>query len=156
MPISDTERAITGGHFRDLLALRAIQKQSFRPGLAYSIWVLFTLWLLPFVTFRVARTTAGTPIGVIIADRDKTQVRIINIAVHRQYRRQGIGRTLLNDIQQQLPKGNIVLMVEEHNTGAQALYTETGFNRTGFRQNYYGAGHNGIEMTLIRHQKGTS
>lgn len=137
--------------FRDLRPVAEIQTQSFRPGLAYRFSVLLTLWVLPFVTFLVARREeSGEVVGCIIGDRNRGEVRIMNIAVHPDARRQGIGRVLLRALSDQLPGGNLVLMVEEQNRGAQALYEAEGYTRTGFQRNYYGSNKHGIEMTLRR------
>lgn len=136
---------------RDLLAVAEVQRLSFRPGLAYRFSVLLTLWALPFVTFLVARReSSGEVVGCIIGDRTAGKVRIMNIAVHPDARRQGVGRLLLRAIADRLPGGDLVLMVEEQNRGAQALYEAEGFTRTGFQRNYYGANRHGIEMTLRR------
>lgn len=148
---SSADVVIERARLRDLRAVAAIQRESFRPGLAYRFSVLLTLWALPFVTFLVARRrTTGEVVGCMIGDRNRGEVRIMNIAVHPDARRQGIGRLLLRAIGDQLPGGDLVLMVEEPNRGAQALYEAEGFTRTGFQRNYYGADRHGIEMTLRR------
>lgn len=142
---------IERARFRDLRAVAEIQRLSFRPGLAYRFSVLLTLWLLPFVTFLVARRPeTGEVVGCVIGDRHRSGVRIMNIAVHPEARRQGVGRLLLREIGDRLPDGDLVLMVEEPNRGAQALYEAEGFTRTGFQRNYYGANRHGVEMTLRR------
>lgn len=142
---------IERARFRDLRAVAEIQRQSFRPGLAYRFSVLLTLRFLPFVTFLVARRGMdGEVVGCIIGDRYRQGVRIMNVAVHPDARRQGVGRLLLRAIADALPDGDLVLMVEEPNRGAQALYEAEGFTRTGFERNYYGANRHGIEMTLRR------
>jgi ribosomal-protein-alanine N-acetyltransferase len=136
---------------RDLRAVAEIQRLSFRPGLAYRFSVLLTLWMLPFVTFLVARRSAtGEVVGCMIGDRTAGKVRIMNIAVHPDARRQGVGRLLLRAIADRLPGGDLMLMVEEQNRGAQALYEAEGYTRSGFQRNYYGSNRHGIEMTLRR------
>ena len=89
----------------------------------------------------------------MIGDRHRDGVRIMNIAVHPDARRERIGTALLDGIADRLPDGDLVLMVEEMNRGAQALYEGHGFVRTGFQRNYYGQHRHGIEMTLRRGQR---
>lgn len=150
-PATPPDVVVERARLRDLRAVAAIQRESFRPGLAYRFSVLLTLWALPFVTFLVARRrSTGQVVGCMIGDRYRGEVRIMNIAVHPDARRQGIGRLLLRAIGDELPGGDLVLMVEEQNRGAQALYEAEGFTRTGFQRNYYGPNRNGIEMTLRR------
>ena len=161
-PRDANERAIRGDNaaiyeiadarLRDLRQVAAIQRASFRPGLAYGMFPLVTLKMLPFVTFLVARNSeTGEVTGGIIGDRSRDDVRIMNIAVHLEWRRQGVATALLRALGERLPAGNIVLMVEETNHGAQALYQEEGFIRSGYQRNYYGSHRHGIEMTLHRH-----
>lgn len=142
---------IVDAGLRDLRQVAAIQTASFRPGLAYRIAPLFALRALPFVTFLVARIEqTGDVVGCIVGDKARGNVRIMNIAVHPDWRRQGIATALLGAIGERLPDGNIELMVEEPNRGAQALYELEGFVRTGYKRDYYGRHRNGIEMTLHR------
>jgi [ribosomal protein S18]-alanine N-acetyltransferase len=137
--------------FRDIREVHAIQQASFRPGLAYSKGALYTLWLLPNVTFLVAKNEAtGEVAGCIIGDRYQGDVRIMNLAIHPDWRRQGVATGLLRAIAERLPDGDITLMVEEHNRAAQALYAREGYIRTGFRRDYYGLNRNGIQMVLRR------
>lgn len=142
---------ITDARFGDLRRVAAIQRASFRPRLAYGMFPLTALYLLPFVRFLVARGTAtGEVIGCIIGDRHRGDVRIMNVAVDPHWRRQGIARALLHEIGDQLPGGNIVLMAEENNTGAIALYESEDFVRTGKHRHYYGINQHGVEMCLRR------
>jgi ribosomal protein S18 acetylase RimI-like enzyme len=161
MPRDTNERAIRGddvagftiadARLRDLHPVARIQQASFRPGLAYGMFPLIALKLMPFVTFLVARHKATREaIGCIIGDRYRGDVRVMNIAVHPDWRRQGVARELLHAIGERLPEGNIVLMAEENNYGAIALYESEGFTRTGHQRNYYGPRRHGIEMTLHR------
>lgn len=148
---------IGDAHLGDLRAVAAIQRTSFRPGLAYGMFPLVTLMLLPFVTFLVARESkTGQVIGCIIGDRYRGDVRVMNIAVHPDWRRQGVATTLLRALDERLPGGNMVLMVEETNHGAQALYQEDGFTRSGYQRNYYGSHRHGIEMTRHRQPPGAA
>ena len=135
--------------WRELRAIAAIQQASFRDDLAYKWWMLVVFWLFPGVTFLVSRD-GDMVTGCIITDMHRGSIRIMNIAVHPAYRRKGIGRMLMQAILRARPHDSVVLMVQEENAAAQALYSGLGFRRTGYRASYYGAGYAGIEMTLTR------
>ena len=65
---------------------------------------------------------------------------MMNIAVHPDYRRQNIGRTLVLALCDALQaKGIRFLMLEvrQSNTPAIALYEQLGFEQVGLRPNYY-------------------
>jgi ribosomal-protein-alanine N-acetyltransferase len=65
---------------------------------------------------------------------------ITNIAVEPAYRRRGIGRGLLGELTRYaLGRGVVAMTLEVRvsNTGAQALYTELGFEPRGIRREYY-------------------
>jgi ribosomal-protein-alanine N-acetyltransferase len=136
--------------FSALRSVAAIQRQSFRRGLAYGYFQLMLLWLLPNVTFLVARTAYGIVAGCLIADRYRGDVRVVNLAIDPGFRRQGLGRRLLQDIQQRIPDGHVTLIVEEFNEAAKSLYKSEGFVETGTARNYYGRGRNGIWMRKER------
>ncbi len=144
-----TSAHITYAGWRDLRDLAAIQRASFRRDLAYKWWMLAFFWLMPGITFLVTRD-GDRATGSIIADVDRGRLRIMNIAVHPDYRQQGIGTELMNAVLDKYPQLSAVLMVQEHNTAAQSMYARMGFVRTGTMDSYYGTGNTGIEMTLKR------
>ena len=137
--------------FGDITAVARIQREAFRPGLAYSRFALSLLWLLPVTTFLVARDpVSGDVLGNVITDRQHGNTRIINIAVARHARRRGVGRQLLRALDRWCPDGDIVLSVETENTGAQRLYEQEGYIRTAISRDYYGAGRHGYVMRRTR------
>lgn len=135
--------------WRDLDDVARIQVASFRRDLAYRRWMLVFFWLIPGVTFLITKD-GETVTGCIISDINRGKVRVMNIAVDPDYRHRGIGRLLMKTVIDQKPGLPVVLMVQEHNTAAQQLYSDLGFVRTGFHPAYYGTGNPGIEMTLKR------
>jgi ribosomal protein S18 acetylase RimI-like enzyme len=145
-----TDWAIRSASWRDMRAVATIQRLSFRPGLAYGMAALIALWLAPGVTFQVASAPNGTITGVVIGDVNRGNARIMNIAVHPDWRRKGIATSLLAALEQAIPTGNVVLMAESWNSGAQALYEREGFVRDGVARDYYGRGKHGVWMCKIR------
>ena len=65
---------------------------------------------------------------------------MMNVAVHPDYRRQGIAEALCNALVEALKqKGNhcLTLEVRASNEPAKALYEKLGFQQVGLRKNYY-------------------
>lgn len=68
------------------------------------------------------------------------EANITNIAVHSDYRRQGIGEGLLKALEAEYPKLGIMyatLEVRVSNEAAKKLYLKNGFVSAGIRPNYY-------------------
>jgi len=159
-PDPDSEQAIAAGQppairleragWRDLRGVAAIQKASFRPGLAYSLSGLSILSIFPNVVFLVARSDTLPVAGCVIADRHRGNIRIMNLAVNPDARRQGVGTALLRGVEAAFPAGDFVLMAEEWNTGAQALYEREGYQRSGIAHDYYGTGRHGVSLKKAR------
>jgi ribosomal-protein-alanine N-acetyltransferase len=137
--------------FRELRKVSKLQRRAFRPPLAYGIATLFVLWALPHVRFLVARD-GDRIVSCAIGDRHDQQSRVINICVDPESRRQGIATRMLRTLETELPIGDVVLMVEEGNPGAQSLYRQEGYVQVGLSHNYYGRGLNGIWMQKHRTQ----
>ena len=65
---------------------------------------------------------------------------MMNVAVHPDFRRQGIGERLILELIDQLEnRGNhsLTLEVRASNVSAIALYRKLGFEQVGLRKNYY-------------------
>jgi ribosomal protein S18 acetylase RimI-like enzyme len=142
---------VTPVRLRDLPKVARLQRRAFRPPLAYGLMTLLVLWLLPHVRFLVAQDGERL-IGCAIGDRQGGQARVINICVDPTARRQGIGTRLLRELETTLSQGNIVLMVEAGNPGAQAMYRKEGYKPVGTSRDYYGRGQDGIWMQKQRTQ----
>jgi [ribosomal protein S18]-alanine N-acetyltransferase len=78
--------------------------------------------------------------GYIVARETAGELHINNVAVRAHYRRQGIGRVLLNRIVEQAGRLGVktaFLEVRHGNIAAQALYEQCGFKAIARRSNYY-------------------
>ena len=147
--LAATDVAVSGARFRELPELARLQRRAFSPGLAYGLGTLVLLWALPNVRFLVARR-GDQVVGCAIGDRQSGDTRVINLAVDPDVQRRGIGTALLRALEEALPKGNVLLMVEKENTGAQALYRNEGYLPAGAANDYYGRGRHGIWMQKHR------
>lgn len=134
---------------REIGRVRALQLRCFRKSLAYRRTTLFSLWVWPDVKFLVARRGEEI-VGAVIGDQHEGVSRVVSICVDPGAQRLGIGRELLAAIEQELPNGPMVLMVENTNASARALYLACDYRQVGIQRNYYGAGRDGIWMRKDR------
>ncbi|MGI8485128.1 MAG: GNAT family N-acetyltransferase [Thermomicrobiales bacterium] len=151
-PADSLDLVIEEARARDVRAIAEIQRQSFPPRLAYGPTALLTLLFWPNVAFLVARDRATDRVlGCGIADRYKGNTRVMNLAIDPSSRRRGVGRAILKELDKAMPEGDMTLMVQEHNAGAQALYLSVGYLRAGLARDYYGANQHGIMMRKPRY-----
>ena len=78
--------------------------------------------------------------GYIGSQSSVDESDIMNVAVHPDYRRQGIAESLINKLVGDLKaRGSHALMLEVRasNNPAIALYEKLGFSQVGCRKNYY-------------------
>ncbi len=136
-------------HLRDLRAVAGLQRRAFRPMLAYRFSTLLLLWAWPRATFLIARA-GGRVVGCVIGDFQGGQSRVINICVDPAARRQRIGARLLAAIESALPRGDMMLMVEQQNEPAKRLYEHAGYASVGASVAYYGRGRDGLWMQKNR------
>ena len=135
--------------FSEIFAVARLQRRCFRRSLAYRPTTLLMLYLWPRASFLVAH--AGRElVGCVVGDVHGGQSRVISICVDPEWRRRAIGTRLLTEIEQRLTEGNMILMVEAGNTGAQQMYRECGYLPVGESRDYYGRGLNGIWMQKTR------
>ena len=156
-PVRQMSVTIESAGWRALPEVAAMQKRAFRAQLAYGLSTLIILKLLPNVRLLVARVPAsqgGRIVGCGIGDRHQGQTRIINLAVDPSARRRGVGSALLRALEVALPRGDLMLMVEQENEAAQSLYRQAGYVSVGTANDYYGRGRSGIWMQKSRPEAG--
>lgn len=82
----------------------------------------------------------GRIVGYVLFWFVSEEVDIHNIAVHPDFRRQGIGRLLLEQVvaaARRQERVRVTLDVRFSNTSAQSLYRSFGFAARGLRKAYY-------------------
>jgi len=98
---------------------------------------------------------AGEIVGFLATRRlVEGEAEVLNLAVAKSARRQGVARRLLQQAMARWP-GAWFLEVRESNLGAQACYQGLGFRQTGTRPGYYASGdgnspEGGIVMELYQ------
>jgi [ribosomal protein S18]-alanine N-acetyltransferase len=81
----------------------------------------------------------GRVVGFLVTRQVAPDEReILNLAVHPEYRRCGIAKSLLGRAME-VARGHWFLEVRESNAAAISLYRSLGFEAAGRRENYYSA-----------------
>ena len=79
-------------------------------------------------------------VGYVGSQSSVDETDIMNIAVHPDWRRQGIAESLIDNLMKELKnRGSHALLLEVRvsNGPASALYEKLGFQQVGRRKNYY-------------------
>ncbi|MGI6269347.1 MAG: ribosomal protein S18-alanine N-acetyltransferase [Candidatus Howiella sp.] len=93
-------------------------------------------------TFFLLAEDKGAPAGYIGVQLLPPEGDILNLAVLPEYRRQGVGRALLEAALVRCRAGGadaVMLEVRASNTAAQRLYASAGFRPVGRRKDFYTA-----------------
>jgi len=135
---------------RDLGPLRHIERACF-PRDAWPLLDLIAVLTWPDVA-RFKAVEDGRMIGFIAGDtrRMEGMAWIATVAVLPEYRRRGIGRTLLHECEKWLAVSRIRLCVRMENTGAIQLYESEGYQRVDIWRQYYNDGGDALVMEKIR------
>ena len=136
----------------DLPTLSKIDQACFPPGIAYS-----REELAAFVALRSARTwvaeAEGSIVGFVVANREPPRIgHIITIDVVGNYRRQGVGRELMNGAENWARKARlriIYLETAEDNLAAQNFYEARGYRKADKVERYYSNGQ--AAWVMIKH-----
>ena len=110
-------------------AVAAIQSAS--PEAAH--WPVADYLHYEFTVAICAAAVAGFLVWRRVAEGE---AEVLNLAVRREFRRQGIARELLKPLLN-LPEGEIFLEVRESNLAARMCYKCMGFQEVSTRQEYY-------------------
>ncbi len=146
----DTNYTIIPATLRDLNALRDLEKICF-PLDAWSIFDLVAVLTFPNV-IRLKAEENEKMIGFIAGDPRPSQgfSWIATVGVLPGYRRQGIGRALLNQCEEQLPTPRVRLSVRKENANAIQLYRDEGYQTINVWKKYYKDGSDAVIMEKNR------
>jgi ribosomal-protein-alanine N-acetyltransferase len=133
----------------DLDEIIAIEQVSFPTPWPRQV---FDMELRSSKSYKRVSKINGTVVGYIIAWKIYDEVHILNLAVHPDHRRKGIGRGLLSDCLMHFSSKGIksaILEVRVRNKNAISLYETTGFRSIGLRRKYYSdTGEDALVMKL--------
>jgi ribosomal-protein-alanine N-acetyltransferase len=79
-------------------------------------------------------------VGFMIYELHKTRLHVLNFAVAKSYRRQGVGRQMMQKLVGKLSpqrRGRILLEVRETNLAAQLFFRELGFRAVSVLRGFY-------------------
>ena len=91
-------------------------------------------------SYWVVALDGDTVVGYVGSQSSIDEADIMNVAVHPDYRRQGIAENLINTLVVELKNRGchaLLLEVRVSNTPAITLYEKLGFAQVGCRKNYY-------------------
>jgi ribosomal-protein-alanine N-acetyltransferase len=133
----------------DLDEVMAIEEASFPTPWPRQI---FEMELKSKRSFKRVSRIGGVVTGYIIAWMVYDEGHILNIAVHPNFRREGIGETLMRECLDHFSKEGAryaILEVRRSNMAAIKLYEKLGFKSIGVRRGYYtDTGEDAIMMML--------
>ncbi len=133
----------------DLDEIIAIEQVSFPTPWPRQV---FDMELRSSKSYKRVSKINGTVVGYIIAWKIYDEVHILNLAVHPEHRRKGIGRGLLSDCLRHFSNKGIksaILEVRIRNKNAINLYETAGFRSIGLRRKYYSdTGEDALVMKL--------
>lgn len=138
---------------RDLPLVVAIERRSFSHPWSLETFrsetsQSYSLLLLAWAETPRSPELAGYVCRWIV-DRE---VQILNVAVHPDWRRRGVGRWIVEEVLREARRRHVTratLEVRRHNLPAIVLYERLGFERVGVRRNYYGPGEDAVLMDKI-------
>ena len=137
---------ITTASIRDLNALRKLERICFEKD-AWPLFDLIAVLTFPDVV-RLKAIEDNQMVGFIAGDPRPSQgfSWIATVAVLPEYRRKGIGRSLLLACEAKLRTPRLKLSVRPSNQAAINLYEREGYRTTDVWHAYYNDGENAIVM----------
>ena len=121
----------------DAPAIASIEAQSFKA--PWTEEMILSEMREPYASFYAA-FSGETLIGYYGFLHISDELHIMNVAVHPDFRGEGVGKSLMTDLKQRamsLSARAITLEVRESNLVAKRLYERVGFVLAGVRPHYY-------------------
>jgi tRNA threonylcarbamoyl adenosine modification protein YeaZ/ribosomal-protein-alanine acetyltransferase len=103
-------------------------------------------------TTALVATNQNNPTGFVLFRSAADEAEILTICTRPDFRRKGLGRLLVHNMEQQLKPGGIkslFIEVAVSNVAALALYKFCGFKPAGQRENYYALANGRYEDAII-------
>lgn len=85
-------------------------------------------------------------VGYVIGEVRGDEGWIISVAVHPDYRHEGIGTRLMREVMEKMDAAEFYLTVRVGNAGAMDFYSEQGFELVGVVSGYYQNGEDALLM----------
>lgn len=76
-------------------------------------------------------------VGFVLYQMNEEQIDILNLCVHPEYQKQGIGSRLINKLISNHYRSKIVFEIREHNIEAQKFLKKNGFIVNGVLKNHF-------------------
>ena len=132
--------------WRDFNAVRQLEQRCFTED-AWPWWDMLSVLTLPSVV-RLKAIQDQQLIGFVVGDVRYQQKRawVSSICVDPDFRRQGIGDRLLDEVESRVDVPRMRLSVRMSNERAIALYQQRGYEKVGQWPRYYRGGEDAIIM----------
>ena len=141
---------IRAAELRDIRRLAELERACFKEPYPAELLAFF---LLSDHHINLVAELNGVIVGFGVAELEHQEGRLVGhvwtLEVLEPYRRRGIGRRLLSELEEALRARGATecyLEVRVDNTPALALYEKMGYRRAGLLQDYYGPGEHGFLM----------
>ncbi|KAA3644610.1 MAG: N-acetyltransferase [Chloroflexi bacterium] len=137
---------IEEANWRDFNAVRQLEQRCFDKD-AWPWWDMLSVLTLPNIV-RLKATLGTEIVGFVMGDVRPEQRRawVSTICVDPDFRRQGIGDRLLDEVEGRVNVPRMRLSVRKSNENAIALYERRGYQPVGQWPRYYRGGEDALIM----------
>ena len=122
---------------------------------AWDAMAFAKLMVMPGAFALIASTSAGEPVGFVMARRASDEAEILTVGVRPPERRRSLATRLIRDAAARLASSGarrLFIEVAQGNAAALSLYAKLGFSQVGVRKDYYaeaeGHGRHAVTMAL--------